>query len=110
MLLTDTLSGEAIRKRSHVPFESSLYLSQRTGHPGNQNQLFTVDGHVGGRDLNVGDDFNVWSLKKRGGKISLHAHESTRAKTVRSFPRPALGSFAFYSNLGSGLIRVDPAR
>jgi len=53
-------------------------------------------------------DFNVWSLKKRVEKLHYMHMNPLKRRSVdhpRDWP---WSSFSFYSNLKSGLIRVDP--
>jgi putative transposase len=53
-------------------------------------------------------DFNVWSLKKRVGKLH-YMHMNPLKRNLVHHPRDWLwSSYSFYSNLKSGLIRVDP--
>jgi REP element-mobilizing transposase RayT len=53
-------------------------------------------------------DLNVWSLKKKAEKLHYMHMNPLKRKLVehpRDWPR---SSFSFYSDLKSGLIRVDP--
>ena len=53
-------------------------------------------------------DFNVWSLKKRVEK-SHYMHMNPWKRKLVDHPRDwPWSSFSFYSNLKSGLIRLDP--
>ena len=53
-------------------------------------------------------DFNVWSHKKRVEKLQyMHLNPVKRGLVVHPRDWP-WSSFSFYSNLKSGLIRVDP--
>ena len=53
-------------------------------------------------------DFNVWSLKKRVEKLH-YMHMNPLKRKLVDHPRDwPWSSFSFYSNLKSGLIRVDP--
>ena len=53
-------------------------------------------------------DFNVWSLKKRVEKLH-YMHMNPLKRKLVDHPRDwPWSSFTFYSDLKSGLIRVDP--
>jgi putative transposase len=53
-------------------------------------------------------DFNVWSLKKRVEKLH-YMHLNPLKRKLVDHPRDwPWSSFSFYSDLKSGLIRVDP--
>jgi putative transposase len=53
-------------------------------------------------------DFNVWSLNKRVEKLH-YMHMNPLKRKLVDHPRDwPWSSFSFYSNLKSGLIRVDP--
>jgi putative transposase len=53
-------------------------------------------------------DFNVWSLMKRVEKLH-YMHMNPLKRKLVDHPREwPWSSFSFYSNLKSGLIRVDP--
>jgi hypothetical protein len=53
-------------------------------------------------------DFNVWSLKKRVEKLH-YMHMNPLKRKLVDHPRDwPWSSFSFYSDLKSGLIRVDP--
>jgi putative transposase len=53
-------------------------------------------------------DFNVWSLKKRVEKLHYMHMNPLKRKLVDDPKDWPWSSFSFYSNLKSGLIRVDP--
>ena len=54
-------------------------------------------------------DFNVWSLKKKVEKLH-YMHMNPLKRKLVEHPRDwPWSSFVFYSDLKSGLIRVDPA-
>jgi putative transposase len=53
-------------------------------------------------------DFNVWSLKKRVEKLH-YMHMNPLKRKLVDHPRDwPWSSFSFYSDLNSGLIRIDP--
>jgi putative transposase len=53
-------------------------------------------------------DFNVWSLKKKAEKLH-YMHMNPLKRKLVDHPRDwPWSSFSFYSDLKSGLIRVDP--
>jgi REP element-mobilizing transposase RayT len=53
-------------------------------------------------------DLNVWSLKKRVEKLHYMHMNPLKRKLVDHPKDWPWSSFSFYSNLKSGLIRVDP--
>jgi hypothetical protein len=53
-------------------------------------------------------DFNVWSRKKRVEKLHYMHMNPVKRKLVAHRKDWSWSSFSFYSNLKSGLIRVDP--
>ena len=55
-------------------------------------------------------DFNVWSLKKRVEKLH-YMHMNPLKRNLVDHPKDwPWSSFSFYSNLKSGLIRIDPVQ
>jgi putative transposase len=53
-------------------------------------------------------DFNVWSLKKKAEKLH-YMHMNPLKRKLVDYPRDwPWSSFSFYSDLKSGLIRIDP--
>ena len=55
-------------------------------------------------------DFNVWSLKKRVEKLHYMHMNPLKRKLVDHPKDWPWSSFSFYTDLKSGLIRVDPVR
>jgi putative transposase len=53
-------------------------------------------------------DFNVWSLKKRVEKLHYMHMNPMKRKLVNHPKNWPWSSFSFYSNLKSGLTRIDP--
>lgn len=88
----------------------SRRLRRRRSNPGGQFRL----AFAGGEDVlrrfwqRRFYDFNVWSLKKRVEKLH-YMHMNPLKRRLVDHPRDwPWSSFSFYSDLKSGLIRVDP--
>ena len=88
----------------------SRRLRRKKRNAGGQLPLSFADGGEGLRRFwqRRFYDFNVWSLKKRVEKLH-YMHMNPLKRKLVDHPRDwPWSSFSFYSDLKTGLIRVDP--
>jgi len=108
LLISEPEKGDPSRVMQAIKqgFSRRVLKSVRKRRVAAQQELFAVGSeHVWQRRFY---DFNVWSLKKKVEKLH-YMHMNPFKRKLVDHPRDwPWSSFSFYSNLKTGLIRVDP--